>query len=252
MSRLDFLLWVAFPYLCLAAFVVGHVWRYRRDQYRWTARSTQLLERRLLMPGSLLFHFGILAAIGGHVLGILVPRTWTEAVGISDDAYHVLALAAGSASGAAVVAGFSILVYRRLRIGRVRATTTRSDLVLYPVLAGAIVLGILATVWGTAVDRYAYRDTVSPWFRGIFALDPHASLMAHASFLFQAHAVSAWLLLAIWPLTRLVHVWSVPLAYVGRAPILYRSRLARTPRLSPSRRARRPLRAGAVPRRRPG
>jgi len=224
MNSLDFFLWVALPYLCIATFVVGHIWRYRRDQYGWTARSTQLLERKLLRLGSLLFHFGILAAIGGHVLGILVPGSWTEAVGISDDNYHRIAVAAGILSGAAIVAGFAILVYRRARIGRVRATTTRSDLVLYPVLAATILFGMLATVWGTAVDRYAYRDTVSIWFRGIFTLTPHESLMANAAFIFQAHAVTAWLLLAIWPFTRLVHAWSVPVAYLGRPPILYRAR----------------------------
>jgi nitrate reductase gamma subunit len=222
-SRLDFLLWVAFPYLCLASFVLGHIWRYRRDQYAWTARSTQLLERGLLMLGSTLFHFGILAAIGGHVLGILVPRSWTEAVGISDTAYHWIAALAGGLSGAAIVAGFAILLYRRLRIPRVRVTTTRSDLVLYPVLTAVIVFGSLATFWGTAVDRYAYRDTVSPWFRGVFTFQPHEALMANASFLFQAHAVTAWLLLAIWPFTRLVHAWSIPIAYATRAPIVYRA-----------------------------
>ena len=105
-----------------------------------------------------------------------------------------------------------------------RATTTRSDLVLYPVLAATILFGMLATVWGTAVDHYAYRDTVSVWFRGIFTFQPHEALMANATFLFQAHALTAWLLLAIWPFTRLVHAWSVPVAYLGRAPILYRSR----------------------------
>jgi len=223
-SRLDFLLWVVLPYVALAVFVVGHVWRYRRDQYTWTARSTQLLERRLLAPGSLLFHFGILAAIGGHVLGILIPRSWTSAVGISDETYHWIAVVAGGTSGVAILAGLAILVYRRLAVARVRATTTRSDLVLYPVLIGAILFGVLATLWGSAVDRYAYRETVSLWFRGIFALQPHESLMANASFVFQAHAVSTWLLLAVWPFTRLVHAWSVPVGYLGRAPILYRSR----------------------------
>lgn len=133
-------------------------------------------------------------------------------------------MVAGSVSGAAIVVGFAILVYRRLRVARVRVTTTRSDLVLYPVLSAAILFGMLATAWGSAADRYAYRETVSPWFRGIFAFDPHASLMTSAPFLFQTHAVTAWLLLAVWPFTRLVHVWSVPLAYVGRAPVLYRSR----------------------------
>jgi nitrate reductase gamma subunit len=226
-SRGDFLLWIAFPYVCLALFVAGHVWRYRRGQYTWTARSTQLMERPLLMVGSLLFHFGILAAIGGHILGILVPRSWTSAVGIGDDAYHWIAVAAGGVAGAAIVAGFAILLYRRLRVARVRATTTRSDLVLYPVLAVTIVLGMLATAWGSAVDEHLYRETVSPWFRGIFAFDPDGSLMTGAPFLFQAHAFTSWLLLAIWPFTRLVHAWSIPVAYLRRAPILYRARAQR-------------------------
>ena len=224
MSRFDFLLWIALPYLCIASFVVGHVWRYRRDQYTWTARSTQLLERPLLMVGSTLFHFGLLAAIGGHVLGILVPRSWTERVGIGDTLYHWFAVIAGTASGVAIVAGLCILVFRRLRIGRVRVTTMRSDLVLYPLLSATIAFGMLATGWGSAADRYAYRETVSPWFRSVFALDPHTALMSGAPFIFQAHAVTAWLLFALWPFTRLVHVWSVPLAYVGRSPVLYRAR----------------------------
>lgn len=226
MSRLDFLLWIVVPYVCLATFVVGHVWRYRHDQYGWTARSTQLLEPRLLYLGSNLFHFGLLAAIGGHVLGILVPRSWTEAVGVSDSLYHWVAVVAGTLAGVAIVAGFAILAYRRLRIPRVQATTTRSDLVLYPVLAVVIVFGMLATLWGTLVDRYAYRETVSPWFRGIFTLQPQTALMENAAFIFQAHALTAWLLFAIWPFTRLVHVWSIPVSYVGRSPILYRSRTA--------------------------
>ena len=85
-------------------------------------------------------------------------------------------------------------------------------------VAATILFGMLATVWGTAIDRYAYRDTVSVRFLGIFTFHPHEALMANALFLFHAHALTAWLLLAIWPFTRLVHAWSVPVAYVGRAP----------------------------------
>jgi nitrate reductase gamma subunit len=226
-SRVDFLLWIAVPYVCLATFAVGHVWRYRRGQYTWTARSTQLMERRLLRLGSLLFHFGIVAAVGGHVLGILVPLSWTSAVGVGDDAYHWISVVAGGSAGAAIVAGFAVLVYRRLRLGRVRTTTTRSDFVLYPVLAATIAFGMLATVWGSAIDEHVYRETVSPWFRGIFGLRPDASLIANAPFVFRAHALSALLLLAIWPFTRLVHAWSIPATYLGRAPILYRARRTR-------------------------
>ena len=84
MSRADTFLWVLLPYVALTSFVVGHVWRYRRDGYTWTARSTQLLERRLLLVGSVAFHLGMLGVIGGHVIGILVPEAWTDALGISE------------------------------------------------------------------------------------------------------------------------------------------------------------------------
>lgn len=227
MSRGDVFLWVALPYLSIATFVVGHVWRYRRGQYTWTARSTQLLERRLLMLGSVLFHFGLLAVVGGHVLGVLAPKGWIDAMGIREGVYHWLALVAGGVSGAAVTVGFALLVYRRLCIGRIRVTTTRSDLVLYPLLATTIVFGMAATVWGTGVDHYGYRETVGPWFRGVFSFSPDASLMAGAPVVYQAHAVSAWLLLAAWPFTRLVHAWSVPVTYLARSPILYRARAPR-------------------------
>lgn len=227
MSRLDFLLWVALPYLCIAAFTVGHIWRYRRDQFTWTARSTQLLERKLLMIGSVLFHFGMLAAIGGHLLGILVPRSATEAVGISDDAYHWLAVTGGLVASALVASGIAVLAYRRLTVDRVAATTLRSDRILYPLLVLTIIAGIAATI-DTVANRYAYRETVSPWFRGIFALQPDGAPMVGAPFVFQLHVVTAWLLFAIWPYTRLVHVWSVPITYLGRAPILYRRRTRQT------------------------
>src|SRR5690606_36263593 len=100
-GQLDVLLYAVLPYAAVAAFLVGHWWRYRRDQYGWGARSTQLLESRVLKYSSTLFHLGVLAAIGGHVLGILIPRSWTAAVGVGDGAYHVLAVIGGLAAGIA-------------------------------------------------------------------------------------------------------------------------------------------------------
>ena len=103
MSQGDVLLYAVLPYAAIAVFVVGHVWRYRSDQYGWGARSTQLLESRVLKYSSIVFHLGVLAAIGGHVLGLLVPRGWTAAVGINDEAYHVIAVIGGLAAGGAVI-----------------------------------------------------------------------------------------------------------------------------------------------------
>ena len=224
MSSGDLFLWIALPYICLATFVVGHVWRYRRDQLTWTARSTQLLEQKLLRVGSLLFHFGVLAVIGGHVLGILIPAGVTSAIGIHEHVYHLISLAAGGTAGAMMTVGFAILLYRRAAVPRVRATTSRGDLVMYPLLTLAIATGMIATFGGNLVSAYHYREVVSPWFRGIFLFRPHAEEMANAPFLFQLHVTSVWLLYAVWPFSRLVHAWSIPLTYLQRSWILYRSR----------------------------
>ncbi len=224
MSRAETILWVVLPYIALTSFVVGHVWRHRRDGYRWTARSTQLLERRLLLVGSVAFHVGILGVIGGHILGILIPNTWTRAVGVSDHLYHWVAIVAGGAAGILLCVGALVLVYRRLKIDRIRATTLSSDWVMYPLLLATITLGMFCTFLGGLVDEYDYRETVSPWFRSVFTLDPKGSLMLEVPFVYQAHVTIAWLLFAVWPFTRLVHVWSVPLGYVVRSPIVYRAK----------------------------
>jgi len=226
-SRLDTVLWVLLPYVALTSFAVGHVWRYRRDGYTWTARSTQLLERRLLLVGSVAFHLGMLGVIGGHVVGILVPDTWTRAVGISDGFYHWMAVILGGGAGLLLCLGAIVLVYRRLRIDRIRATTLRSDWVMYPLLLVTILLGMVAT-FANLVDEHHYRETVSPWFRSVFTLDPKAELMDDVPFVFQAHVTVAWLLYAVWPYTRLVHVWSVPVGYLARSPIVYRAKRGAT------------------------
>ncbi|NBM18132.1 respiratory nitrate reductase subunit gamma [Streptomyces sp. GC420] len=226
----DLLLWVAVPYICLAVFAVGHVWRYRRDQFGWTSRTSQLLEHRWLRWGGPLFHLGAFAVIGGHVVGLAIPASWTEAAGISEHAYHTVAVGLGSVAGLAMVAGLGMLSARRLLAPRIRTTTSHSDKLLFPLLAATVLLGISATVvHNIAGGGYDYRSTVSPWFRGLFALSPRPEAIADAPLLFQLHALSACLLFAAWPFTRLVHVWSAPIGYLYRPYLVYRRRTSHTP-----------------------
>ncbi|WP_030272233.1 respiratory nitrate reductase subunit gamma [Streptomyces sp. NRRL B-24484] len=225
----DLLLWVAFPYICLAVFTVGHVWRYRQDQFGWTSRTSQLLEHRWLRWGSPLFHLGAFAVIGGHVVGLAVPASWTEAAGISEHAYHLTAVSLGTVAGTAMITGLGMLSARRLLNRRIRVVTDRSDKLLFPLLSATVLLGFAATaVHNIAGGGYDYRSTVSIWFRGVFALHPHPEAMAGAPLLFQLHALSACLLFAAWPFTRLVHVWSAPVGYLVRPYLVYRRRPAAT------------------------
>ncbi|GAA0285951.1 respiratory nitrate reductase subunit gamma [Actinomadura nitritigenes] len=230
------LLWVALPYVTAAVFVLGHVWRYRYDKFGWTTRSSQLYENRLLRIGSPLFHFGILFVLLGHVGGILVPESWTDAVGVSEHTYHIAALVLGTVAGFCTLAGLVILIYRRRTVGPVFSATTRNDKLMYAVLALTIVLGLAATVVANLLGGgYDYRETVSPWFRSIFYFRPDPDLMSGVPILFRLHAISAMALFCIWPFTRLVHMLTAPVGYLTRPYIVYRSRDVQLGALPPRR-----------------
>ncbi|MBY8863228.1 respiratory nitrate reductase subunit gamma [Nocardia sp. CA2R105] len=222
--------WLILPYIAFTSFVLGHLWRYRTDQFGWTTRSSQLYESRLLRLGSPLFHFGMLGVIGGHVLGVLIPQSWTDAVGVSEELYHVVAVSAGSVAGVAVIAGIAILLYRRITVPAVRKATTTNDKIMYVLLAAALITGLLNTLgsnllWGT----YNYRETVSPWFRSIFTLHPHPELMVGTPWTFQVHGVIVLTLIGLWPYTRLVHMFSAPIGYLTRPYIVYRAKAVQRP-----------------------
>jgi len=221
------LLWVVFPYVCLAIFVVGHWWRYKYDKFGWTTRSSQLYEDRLLRLGSPLFHFGMLGVVGGHIIGLLVPRSWTETVGVDDHLYHLVAVIGGLIAGLMALAGMTILIYRRRTVGPVFSATTPMDKVMYAFLGAAIVLGMWNTIAGSIFSlggEYNYREGVSVWYRSFLAFQPQPDLMADAPIGFQLHALVAFGLFALWPFTRLVHVFSAPVGYLTRPYIVYRSR----------------------------
>ncbi|MEU1460546.1 respiratory nitrate reductase subunit gamma [Streptomyces sp. NPDC005727] len=229
-------LWVILPYVCLAFFVLGHVWRYRYDKFGWTTRSSELYENRLLRIGSPLFHFGILIVLVGHVIGLVLPESWTAAAGVSETSYHVMAVALGTVAGVCTLGGLAILIYRRRTVGPVFSATTRNDKAMYVSLAATIVLGLSATVDANiAGGGYNYRETISVWFRSVFYLQPDGDLMVGAPLLYKLHAISALLLFAFWPFTRLVHVLTAPVGYLTRPYIVYRSRDTRLGTRAPRR-----------------
>ena len=236
MSAVDLLLWGIGPYVTVAILVAGTVWRYRYDKFGWTTRSSQLYESRLLRIRSPIFHFGILVVVIGHLIGLVIPERWTRAAGLSETAYHIQALTLGGIAGIATLVGIVILVYRRRTTGPVFMATTRNDKSMYVVLVAAILTGLLTTALGAGVlgQEHNYRETVSPWFRSIFVLQPNVEVMSEASLSFQLHTLVGMLLFAVWPFTRLVHAFTAPVAYLFRPYVVYRSRdggpAAREPR----------------------
>ncbi|ABM15318.1 MULTISPECIES: respiratory nitrate reductase subunit gamma [Mycolicibacterium] len=220
--------WDVVPYVTLAIVVVGTWWRYRYDKFGWTTRSSQLYESRLLRVASPMFHFGILVVIVGHIIGLVIPESWTDAIGLSDHAYHIQALVLGAIAGVCTLVGISLLVYRRRTTGPVFMATTVNDKVMYLVLVMAIVAGLACTLIGaTPVGaEHNYRETVSPWFRSIWVLQPRGDLMVDAPLWFHIHVMLGLTLFCLWPFTRLVHAFSAPIGYLFRPYIVYRSREA--------------------------
>jgi nitrate reductase gamma subunit len=124
-----------------------------------------------------------------------------------------------------LVSGLAILGARRIVFrDRLRLVTTRWDKVMYVLVAAVVTCGVWPTVQLNVLGAgYDYRATVSIWFRSVFLLQPETSLMAAAPLGYQCHVILAFGLFAIWPFTRLVHVWSVPLGYLARPLVVYRS-----------------------------
>ncbi|OIJ12260.1 respiratory nitrate reductase subunit gamma [Anaerobacillus arseniciselenatis] len=226
MYFIDQFLWLIFPYITLTIFVVGHIYRYNTDQFGWQARSSEFLHKdRNLKWGSTLFHWGIILVFFGHVAGILVPKGFYEIIGISEPLYHWGAIWIGGGAGVITVVGVILLLVRRSTVERIRKNSTRSDFIVLILLSFVILTGFTNTVGYTATGgTFDYRDTVGPWFRGILLFSPNYQLMVGAPIGFQIHILSSFLLFAIWPFTRLVHMWSIPLTYLNRHYIVYRKR----------------------------
>lgn len=234
---MDILLWGVLPYLVALTLIAGLAWRYRYDQFGWTTRSSQLYESKMLKIGSPLFHYGLFVVLGGHLLGLLIPKEWTDRV-VTQETYHTVALVAGTLAGVACLAGIAMLIYRRRTTGAVFLATTKNDKLMYVVLVAALVFGIIATVTGgTYPDgtEHNYRETVSIWFRSLMVFQPNVHAMAESTLQFKVHILIGLALIALIPFSRLVHAFTVPLHYVFRPYVIYRSRDAHQPTPSQAR-----------------
>ncbi|ATH91840.1 nitrate reductase [Bacillus glycinifermentans] len=221
------ILWVILPYIVLTIFIGGHIYRYHHDQFGWTAKSSEMLEKKKLAVGSSLFHWGIFFVIGGHVMGVLIPESFYEALGILEHMYHKIAIGFGLPAGIAALSGLIILAYRRTADKRIRKTSSAGDLITLVTLLFMLATGLASTFLNIDSKGFDYRTTIGPWFRNIFLFKPDASLMESVPLWFKIHIVVGYAVFIVWPFTRLVHVFSMPLKYLTRSYVVYRKRAPR-------------------------
>ncbi len=221
----DIFWWIIFPYITGLIMIVGLLYRFAYGQLSWVAPSTEFFEKKWLRIGSPLFHWGILLAFVGHVMGMVIPMGFYQWLGISDDMYHFGAIAGGGIAGLMVVAGLIILLIRKMTIDPVRIRASFAD--YFSVIALLIVAGTgtyMSIVYNLTVVSYEYRATIGPWFRSLFIFQPRYDLMSTVPFLFKLHVIFAFGLFASIPFTHLVHFYSLPLNFPARAPLQYRAR----------------------------
>ncbi|UCF93473.1 MAG: respiratory nitrate reductase subunit gamma [Desulfobacterales bacterium] len=217
------LVFTVFPYLCLTTFVVGHGYRYVTDRYNWNARSSEFLEKKSLFYGSVVFHGGIVLTFLGHAGGLLIPQKYFDLAGIDSQSHLAIAYGTGLAVGLAAFIGALLLLRRRLTDPRVQAAGTLND----TITLGGLVFVIGAGLYNVVFGHYNVLDTLAPWIRGIVTFTPQATLMREVPLSYKVHVLSALALLGFSPFSRLVHIWSVPIFYFIRRPIVFRRHPAR-------------------------
>lgn len=206
-----------YPYLCIAVFLLGSLMRFDREQYTWRSGSSQLLRRKQLAWGSNLFHVGILIIFIGHFVGLLTPIAIFDALGISHGAKQMMAIVIGGVAGIACFIGLSLLVHRRLFDARIRSNSSFGDIAVLLLLYVQLILG-LATI-PISLQHLDGGEMLKfmTWAQGIVTLQPGvAALVADANPIFKLHLFLGMTIFLVFPFTRLVHIWSAPVWYLGR------------------------------------
>lgn len=225
-----------FPYIALAVLAVGSVARYERDPFTWKTSSSQLLRRKQLILGSVLFHVGVLIVFFGHLVGLLTPIWVFDAIGISHGAKQIMAIVVGGIAGVFALAGGLMLLHRRLADPRIRKTSSFADIAILALLVLQLALG-LGTI-AVSVEHLDGEEMVKfmAWAQGIFTFDPlAASYIENVAGIFKLHLFLGLLIFLVFPFTRLVHMFSFPFRYFFRPG--YQVVRSRRPE-SPSRRSR--------------
>ncbi|MBS0254635.1 MAG: respiratory nitrate reductase subunit gamma [Proteobacteria bacterium] len=211
------LLFGIYPYVALATLAVGSVIRYDREPYSWRAGSSQLLRRRQLIVGSVLFHLGVLMIFAGHLVGLLTPIAIWDALGVPHGAKQLLAMGAGGVAGVMAIVGASLLIHRRFFDSRVRAASSFSDNMVILLLWCQLALG-LSTIPVSAQHLDGHEMVkFMEWAQGIFTFRAGAAdQIRDVALVFKLHLFLGLTILLLFPFTRLVHMLSAPVRYIWR------------------------------------
>jgi nitrate reductase gamma subunit len=227
------ILFVWYPYVCFTTFLVGSLIRFDREPYSWRAGSSQLLRKRQLRWGSNLFHVGILFLLVGHTVGLLTPTpVYTLVMTVAQK--QLIAVIAGGVAGVVCFVGLTLLLHRRLFDARIRQTSTVMDIAILAILWVQLSLGLLTLPLSLAHADGSVMLILAHWAQGLVILQPvDPTTLQAVAWPYLVHLVLGMTIFLVFPFSRLVHIWSAPVWYLGRPGY----QIVRTRRALPSTRA---------------
>lgn len=217
---MDFLLFGALPYVALAVFIIGSIYRYMAKGFQVSSLSSQFLEGRQLFFGSQFFHWGMVMLFLGHLIGFLIP---SAVIAWNGSPVRLLVLEF-SAFGFAIssLIGLALLIKRRATTKRIQMVSNHMDYVVYLVLLVQIITGIGIAYFGRWGSNW-FASVMTPYLRSVFALNPNVDLIAQLStsnemalLMVKTHIASAFFIIGIIPFTRFVHFLVAPIDYIWR------------------------------------
>ncbi len=225
MSYLNSLLFGIYPYIAILVCLVGSWIRYDREPYTWKASSSQMLRNKGMRVASNLFHVGILFILIGHFVGLLTPHEVYH-VFISTENKQLLAMVSGGFFGLVCLAGIVMLLQRRFTDPRIRATSSMSDNVILVLLFVQLILGLL-TIFASAKHMDgSVMVQLGTWAQSIvtFQVTQAAMAIESVSIIYKLHVFLGLTIILLVPFSRLVHIISAPVWYLGRRYQVVRQR----------------------------
>ena len=224
---LNTLLFGLYPYIAVTVCVVVSMVRFDREQYTWKAGSSQLLRSKGMVLASNAFHIGIIFILLGHVVGLLTPEAIYHHV-ISTADKQLLAMVSGGVFGLLCLLGLVMLLHRRMTDDRVRASTNFGDLAVLWLLLVQLVLGLCTIFVSAGHMDGSVMLLLATWAQRLVTLQPLEASASIASVhtLYKLHVFVGMSIILVFPYTRLVHIISAPVWYLGRSYQIVRQKRA--------------------------
>ena len=206
---------VGLPYIALFSLVAGSVYRFRSERFSYSALSSQFLESKKLLWGSVPWHAGILIVFVGHLVPFLLPGLWQSLT--SNLAVVVAIEIVGVVAAFTALLGLVVLLVRRVLSRHVQSVTTPVDLIILALLVAQVLIGIQTATahrWGSMWSV----QTTTPYLWSLLTLQPDLSHVDSLPPMVKLHIAVAWVIILLVPFSRLVHAFSLPLQYLWRAP----------------------------------